>query len=620
MRFCTLCRRAAPAPASHCAHDGCVLTVDQPVEHASQTVGRYQLMEIAAKGETGVVFRAQDTSSGRFVAVKFLDAALSADAAVMQRVLRETKNAIKLANPNVARVLECGDHQGRFFVVREWLEGHPLSVAMKTEGQMHLARAAAIIYQICGALGLVHRVGLTHRDLKPSHIFLAQTNQAWDVKLIDVGLPAPIKELQSKKNIWGAVGYVSPEQAEGKPESFRSDLYSLGVLFFEMLAGRPLYSGSVQEVLAQHLAGTPTDIATLRPDVPAPVGQLLSKLLARQAAARPFSASVVQRDLERVVPACKEPLAPVTPHRPVNVAPAAGPKVGPAAGGGGEDMAMAATLFGTAIDASAVRAAYQQGASAPSPMSPAPVAVPRPPAVGGGPFPVPGAEAGADTLLAETAPAAFVPSPQPSGPGPQKTILGMPAMNPSQAAALRQAAVQPGPASSPPAAVGGSAPAGPGWGALPSAPSTPSAQAPGGWAPGGGEAATPFAYGEAAFPSPASPAVGLPPTGSPGQSPLAPAGWGTTGQELPTRNETQETFHLSLGLKIAIGVGVAVLFVLSMVAVLLVTMFCGGGQPAMPGGADPILDGAVVMSPGERVDPGRLPELPLSQPLTGILS
>lgn len=427
MRFCTLCRRSVPPGATICSFDGHPLTGEIVIEPTSGiTVAGYRILDAIAHGESGTVYRAEDGTSGSRVALKLLSQELCSTAAVMHRVRRENKNAIKLANPNVARVLDCGDHDGRFFVVREWLEGHPLSVVLKEEGRLAVDRAGAIAFQICAALGLIHRVGLVHRDLKPNHVFVSNNEQTgeWLVKLIDIGIAAKVTGVETTRDIYGTPTYLSPEQAEGKLVSFRSDLYSLGCILFEMLTGNPVFEGTAQQLKDQHQTTTVPNIATFRDDAPPHLAQLVTKLLAKQASARPFSAAMVQRELERVVPNCKLPLAPVMTGRGGVVASAPPPSVSPQPQAG-EGLGMADTLFSGSITADAVQAA----AAAPAPdgqstvrgMGPAQPPTPAPQAPVASPFP------------------GFVPAPgaQQGDGGAKRTMLGLPVITPAQIEARR---------------------------------------------------------------------------------------------------------------------------------------------------------------------------------------
>lgn len=446
MKFCTLCRRDVPVGASICSYDGHPLTEDIPIVPApGDTVGGYSIVDVVAHGDAGTVYRATDSSGSR-VALKILDSELCATASVLHRVRRETKNAIKLASPNVARILDCGDHDGRFFVVREWIDGHPLSVAIHEEQPMPVGRVAAIAYQVSAALALVHRVGLVHRDLKPNHIIIGRNGDSdeWIVKLIDIGVAAKVQGIQVSRDVFGTLEYLSPEQAEGKLVSFRSDLYSLGCIVYELLTGAPLFQGTPQEIIDAHKAHEPPDVMQLRPEIPPAFSQLISKLLSKQASARPFSAAMVQRELERAVPECKQPLAPVAVGRGgvASSAPrASAPPV--AAPQAGEDMAMAETLFGANINADDVKQAIAGGPPAPTPApAAAPVPTPAPAAAPTPPIAPPGA-------AVPMGGGAMPPNAPVGGSSAKQTILGLPVVSPQNMQAGAGAA-QPGGAGFPP--------------------------------------------------------------------------------------------------------------------------------------------------------------------------
>ena len=346
MKFCTLCRRSAPDEASTCSFDGCPLIESAEITPApGEIISRYRLVKIAALGDAGTVYLAEDVGSKDRVALKLLSPELCDTKSVIQRIRRESKNAIKLSNPHVASVRDCGEHEGRSFIVREWLEGQPLSVLIREEMRMETPRALAITHQICTALSLIHRVGLVHRDLKPNHVFMAEDDGQLVVKLIDIGVAAQARDVSNEHLVFGCPGYLSPEAALGKMVSPRSDLYSLGCLLYELLVGTPAFLGNAPTLVEQHASSPPPRLSEILPDAPSALDQLLTKMLSKQATARPFNASIVQREIARIAPRCAEPILSVSkrntraPNPPI------------------DDLGMAETLYDNAFTADQVMAA-----------------------------------------------------------------------------------------------------------------------------------------------------------------------------------------------------------------------------------------------------------------------
>lgn len=454
MKFCSLCRRAAPREATICSFDGCPLVEhDDVTPQSGETISRYRLLDVVAQGATGTVYRAEDQTSGRKLVLKLLTAELSQSPTVIHKIRRETKNTIKLANPHVAGVIECGDHDGRFFIVRDWLDGHPLSVTMREAGRMDLERVCGIVGQICTALTLIHRVGLVHRDLKPNHVFLVEGEGEPSVKLIDIGVAARVVGVESQRDVYGSLGYLSPEAAEGKLVNLRSDLYSLGCLIFEMLTGAPVFTGNnPTELVSQHISATPRRLSELAPEAPQALDQFVMKMLAKQATVRPFNASIVQREVERILAEHRAPPAPA----------GAGP--GSAHEAREEDLGMVDTLYDNAFTVDAVKAAVAHAdreyepAPAPSggqligadtmPDAPA-VAMPQVDPQPASP------QLSAPMVLAGAEPEASAPTPTPppqvrapaaapaempaSIKSAKATIMGLPVMDPEKVAAVRAA-------------------------------------------------------------------------------------------------------------------------------------------------------------------------------------
>lgn len=308
MRFCQLCRRKGYPGKEICAYDSEYLSKPVHIEPSEgTTIKDYTLLEVIAQGSTGTIYKAQNLRSGEIVAFKILHKNLYLTPNTLYRLKREIKSTLKVTNPHIATIIDSEDWEGRLYIVREWLEGYPVSVELN-KGFLPIERALQIAYQICIGLNAAHRMGLIHRDLKPNHIFLAQTPDGNGiVKLIDFGISAPIPELsRSGKEIIGTPNYIAPEQIQGKLISLRSDLYSLGCLLFYLVTGyEPFKGNSVQEIIEKNLKAPPPSIKDYNSQLPVELDQLIQKLLSKQPSSRPLGTSMVQKELEKISPQVK---------------------------------------------------------------------------------------------------------------------------------------------------------------------------------------------------------------------------------------------------------------------------------------------------------------------------
>ncbi len=199
-------------------------------------IGRYELVRRLGAGGMGEVYLAQDTLLRRQVALKFLMPHLVADASFKERFLREARSAAALNHPNIVTIYEVGDHDGYSFIAMEFIEGSPLS-ELVGGGGVEPAQIVGIVLQICAGLEAAHRAGLVHRDIKPANILLGSDNR---VRILDFGLAKSNSDQQLTQQgmAIGTVQYMSPEQAQSKELDRRSDLFSLGVVIYELLAGK----------------------------------------------------------------------------------------------------------------------------------------------------------------------------------------------------------------------------------------------------------------------------------------------------------------------------------------------------------------------------------------------
>ena len=251
---------------------------------------RYRLVKRIAVGGMGSVWEAEDTVLHRRVAVKLLSDALSADRRFADRFRREAQAAAPLSHPNIASVFDYGEDDGHQFIVMELVDGEPLSDRLARAGPLDPAEAVRITEGIASALQVAHDAGLVHRDVKPGNVMLTDSGQ---VKVLDFGIAAAAgAPLTATGARMGTATYLSPEQATGEPPTPASDVYSLGVVLYEMLAGRPPFTGDTPVgVAAQHVHREPPPLDGLTRDVPPHVVDACRRALAKDPAMRPASAA-----------------------------------------------------------------------------------------------------------------------------------------------------------------------------------------------------------------------------------------------------------------------------------------------------------------------------------------
>src|SRR5579862_9465889 len=222
-----------------------------------ETLGHYNVLDRIGAGGMGEVYRARDTRLGRTVAIKLLPAALAEDAERRDRLLKEARAAAALSHPNIAALYEIGEDAGRVFLVFEFVPGRTLD--REIEGRpMNPRRALDLAAQIADALADAHAAGIVHRDIEPGNIIVTPKGRA---KVLDFGLAkwttggaereqAATTLATPAGTAMGTVAYMSPEQALGEPVDHRSDIFSLGVVVFEMLTGRRPFEGATPTELA----------------------------------------------------------------------------------------------------------------------------------------------------------------------------------------------------------------------------------------------------------------------------------------------------------------------------------------------------------------------------------
>ncbi len=263
--------------------------------------GRYEIHNRLARGGMAQVYLATDRMLDRPVAVKELVPEFAADPTFVERFRREAQAAASLAHANIVGVYDWGAHDGTYFIVMEYIDGPSLSQVIRRDGALHPRRAAEITSEVAAALGFAHARGIVHRDVKPGNVLLTASG---DAKVTDFGIARALssvdEDLTQTGSVMGTATYFSPEQAQGLPVDPRSDLYSLGVVFYEMATGRTPFTGNSPLAIAyKHVQDEPPAPNTIIPDLPDPVNAIIMKLLRKDPAERYATAEELRADLAR---------------------------------------------------------------------------------------------------------------------------------------------------------------------------------------------------------------------------------------------------------------------------------------------------------------------------------
>ena len=263
--------------------------------------GRYRLVEQVGVGGMAIVYRAIDENTGHYVAVKLLRPDLAHDADYVTRFQREAEAASKMTHHNIVNLTDVGMDGDNRFLVMEFVSGRTLKQIIQEKGRLSSRTATQITIRILSALQHAHENGIIHRDIKPQNILV---NTEGHVKVADFGIARIANSATLTKGdvVMGSVHYFSPEQASGQPADERSDIYSVGVVLYEMLTGRVPFDGENQVAIAmQHIHNRPTPIEKIAPDVPASLNAVCMKALAKNPIYRYQTAKEMASDLRLVM-------------------------------------------------------------------------------------------------------------------------------------------------------------------------------------------------------------------------------------------------------------------------------------------------------------------------------
>jgi len=272
---------------------------------------RYAVLGTIGHGASAIVLKARDLELDEVVALKVLAPSVARDPAVVERLKREIRIARRVRHPNVARVFDLEEWDGRLCISMEYIEGHTLEQRLRS-GPIPWIEVVPLLMTLALTLESAHGLGVVHRDLKPANVVLDRLGHPYILDFgIALGPGGP--EPGSRDVIHGSPTYMAPERWRGIPGIAGSDLYSLGVVAYEMLAGRPPFrADSLRVLMSQHLHAPPPPLTSIVAGLPVGLDRLVLHLLAKQPEERPASAAELQRLLRLFAPSCKLSTAAVT--------------------------------------------------------------------------------------------------------------------------------------------------------------------------------------------------------------------------------------------------------------------------------------------------------------------
>jgi len=269
------------------------------VESAPERLGQFEILGLIGRGGMGDVYKGYDSTLGRHVAIKVLPAELARDDDFVHRFHSEATAAAKIAHPNIVPVHFIGEDDGYYFFAMQFIEGESLTGRLARFHRLSLDEALRIVEQCLAGLEAAHAQGLIHRDIKPGNILL--DDHTGNAILVDFGLVRVIgrsTRMTATGMIMGTADYIAPEQARGQPVDARTDVYALGVLLYQLLAGRlPFVADSPTAMIFQHAYEAPFPLEEAAPDVPDPLVRIVARMMAKDPADRYRTCSAVLDDV-----------------------------------------------------------------------------------------------------------------------------------------------------------------------------------------------------------------------------------------------------------------------------------------------------------------------------------
>lgn len=334
MKVCPVCSKEYSDTQSLCPIDAAALQAANDSLVGQTLAGKYKIEELIKSGGMGSVYRGKHVLMEKTVAIKVLRPSLAMDNVVVARFSREAKAASRINHPHAVTVTDFGEAEnGVVFLVMEYLDGQTLKDIIRHEGALPLPRVVEIVRQIAGALDAAHQQGVVHRDLKSDNVMLSEQSGGDWAKVLDFGI-AKIQEFEGNRDhditapnlVIGTPQYMSPEQcAQTGPIDARSDVYSFGIILFEMLSGRVPFTGeSPTVIMMKQVQDPPPSILEARPDLPAAIGGLVERALAKQPGDRFQTAGDLSEALAAIaseVPAvaAQPPALDTVPNAPLKI-------------------------------------------------------------------------------------------------------------------------------------------------------------------------------------------------------------------------------------------------------------------------------------------------------------
>ena len=314
MKTCPVCGKEYADDVKFCPLDGSTLRAKSPTaDLVGQVVAdRYHIIKKLGEGGMGAVYLGEHVKMGRKSAIKVMNPSMASDPDAISRFNREAANASRISHPKVCQIYDFGETpDGTIYLAMEFIEGVALTGIIEREGALPALRAVRILKQAADALAAAHELGIVHRDLKPDNIMIVQGKDGADiVKVVDFGIAKAVAGDEAGQKVTktglvvGTPEYMSPEQLSGDKLDGRSDVYSLGLVFYRMLTGvLPFQADSAQETMIKRLTDEPMSLAAARPDItfPPDLQAVLDKALARMPDDRYPNAAQFGRDAEAAV-------------------------------------------------------------------------------------------------------------------------------------------------------------------------------------------------------------------------------------------------------------------------------------------------------------------------------